>query len=139
MSKKSLAFGKQQEFAAMAKLIGQGYDVYQTLVDDKGVDCVVRISPTKYWDVQVKARSKDSEYNTLFSAMSITPRDNCVFVFYTEVNDTYWVIPSRDVVKLAIPNQRGKNRGKYSLRLPKSAAKPGRFARYRNSFAILGR
>ena len=58
----SASFGKRQEFAAIAKLLSLGFDVYETMVDDQGIDCVIRIprdNDLRYLDIQIKARSKN--------------------------------------------------------------------------------
>ena len=140
MSHDSLTFGMRQEYTVIAELLKNDFDVFQTLVDDKGIDCVVRLSSTKYLDIQIKARSKRTKYATQFSAMTVAPRPNYVFIFYTAVNDTFWVIPSQDVVRLGHRNKRGKNVGKYTLILPKSTDKPSKkYDRYKNNFGILRR
>lgn len=36
------SFGKRQEYVVIAELLRRGFDVYQTLVDDQGIDCVIR-------------------------------------------------------------------------------------------------
>jgi len=38
-----------------------------------------------------------------------------MFVFYSEGADTYWVMPSLDLVKQAACNKEGVNAGKYSI------------------------
>jgi hypothetical protein len=38
----SASFGKRQEFTVTAELLRRGYDVYQTLVDDQQIDCIIR-------------------------------------------------------------------------------------------------
>lgn len=40
-------------------MIKEGLDVYMPLVDDKGIDMVVRREDGTLMEVQVKARSKD--------------------------------------------------------------------------------
>lgn len=55
------SFGKRQEFIAIAELLRRGFDVYQTLVDDQQIDCVIRKEVSGnpvYLDIQIKARSK---------------------------------------------------------------------------------
>jgi predicted helicase len=52
-----LTFGKRQEFVAIARLLLEGCDVYMTLVDDRGIDCVIRKNEKDYLDIQIKARS----------------------------------------------------------------------------------
>ena len=37
------------------------------------------------------------------------------FIFYSELIDTYWVIPSLDLIKEANQNKTGANKGKYSI------------------------
>lgn len=113
------SFGKRQEYAVVAELLKRGYDVYMTLVDDQGIDCIVRIDDKTYIDIQIKARSRTAEQWNLFAGMAITPRDNYFFIFYLEKNNTFWVLPSADVVRQASTNESGKNKGKHSLSLPK--------------------
>ncbi len=135
------SFGKRQEYSVIAELLKRGFDVYMTLVDDQGIDCVIRLDETRYLDIQIKARSKDAQYWSSFSSSLFTPRDNLLFIFYTEKNDSYWVIPSKDVKTLGITNRSGKNSGKVSLTIPKIATgtKAARFEKYKNDngFALL--
>jgi hypothetical protein len=135
------SFGKRQEYSVVAQLLRRGFDVYMTLVDDQGIDCVVRLDERRYLDIQIKARSCDAKQWNFFAAMSFTPRRNLYFIFYTERNDSYWVIPSQEVAKLGVYNKTGKNAGKVSLALPKTdqGIKPGRFAKYLNAFDLLNR
>ncbi len=124
----SASFGKRQEFAAIAELFRRGYDVYLTLVDDRGIDCVIRQSPRRYFDVQIKARSKDCKPKNagLFPLLNIRdPRRNYVFILYSENIGTYWVIPSVEIVKPGFANQikSGPNKGKFRLMLTNYSAK----------------
>ena len=73
-----------------------------------------------YIDIQIKARSKTAKQWNLFAAMSIVPKRTYYFIFYVETNDTFWVMPSLDVVNYAFTNKNGKHVGKHSLTLPKS-------------------
>lgn len=50
-----------------------------TLVDDQGIDCVIRIDERTYLDVQIKARSQIAKQWNFFAAMTIEPRDNYFF------------------------------------------------------------
>ena len=116
----SASFGKRQEYVVVAELLKRGFDVYMTLVDDQGIDCIIRINENIYIDIQIKARSKTAKQWNLFAAMSIVPKRTYYFIFYVETNDTFWVMPSLDVVNYAITNKNGKHVGKHSLTLPKS-------------------
>lgn len=137
----SASFGKRQEYVVVAELLKRGFDVYMTLVDDQGIDCVMRIDEHTYIDIQIKARSRTAKQWNFFAAMTIEPRDNYYFIFYLETNDSFWVLPSNDVVELAITNKNGKHAGKHSLTLPKSdtTAKAQAFSRYKgeNGFDLL--
>ncbi len=116
----SASFGKRQEYVVVAELLKRGFDVYMTLVDDKGIDCIIRLDERTYIDIQIKARSKTAKQWNFFAAMTIEPKQNYYFIFYMEKNDSFWVMPSIDVVNYAITNKNGKNSGKHSLTLPKS-------------------
>jgi len=109
-----------------------------TLVDDKGIDCIIRKDEHTYIDIQIKARSKTAQQWNFFAAMTIEPKDNYYFIFYLEKNNTIWVMPSNDVVKYAIKNKTGKNAGKYSLTLPKSETtdKAKKFVIYKGESAF---
>lgn len=121
----SASFGKRQEYTAISELLRRGFDVYLTLVDDQGIDCVVRQADhgePKYLDVQIKARSKDCKpYDAArFAAMTIIqPRKNYWFIFYSERLNTYWVINSLELTQsgIASQNKKGKNVGKWHINL----------------------
>ena len=129
----SASFGKRQEYVVVAELLKRGFDVYMTLVDDQGIDCIIRIDNPTYIDIQIKARSSTAKQWNFFAAMTIEPKQNYYFIFYIEKNDTLWVMPSHDVVNYAITNKNGKNAGKHSLTLPKSetTAKAIEFSKYK--------
>ncbi|MFB0554018.1 MAG: hypothetical protein ACETWQ_11995 [Phycisphaerae bacterium] len=135
------SFGRRQEYSVIAELLKRDFDVYMTLVDDQGIDCVIRLNDKRYLDIQIKARSKEAKQWNFFAAMSFGVRDNFYFIFYTEKNNNFWVMPPKDVKKLGIENKSGKNAGKISLSLPKteSGDKASKFDKYKNEkgFAAL--
>ena len=55
------SFGRRQEYSVIAELLKRGFDVYMTLVDDQGIDCVIRLNDKKYLDIQIKARSREAK------------------------------------------------------------------------------
>ncbi len=119
------SFGKRQEYTAIAELLRRQFDVYMTLVDDQGIDCVVRREhdgTLDYLDIQIKARSRDCKpYDAgRFAAMSIPkPRKNMWFIFYSERLNKYWVINSIELTRsgLASQNKKGKNAGKWHINM----------------------
>lgn len=141
----SASFGKRQEYVAIAELLRRGFDVYMTLVDDQQIDCVVRQERNgalHYLDLQIKARSKGAKHAATFAAMEIKkPRPNYFFIFYAEVIDTYWVIPSLQLIKLANIRKSGKTQGKYRVDLcnnTKAGWSPRpKFDAYKNAFHLL--
>lgn len=114
------SYGKRQEFVMMSELLKRGFDVYMTLVDDQGIDCIVRISETCYIDIQIKARSEIAKHGCTFAAMTVKPKKNYFFIFYTEINNKIWVVPSVDVKALSYTNREGKNQGKCRIDFPKN-------------------
>ncbi len=149
-NRSTASFGKRQEYIAVAELLRRGFDVYMTLVDDQQIDFVIRQKKGKvlrYLDVQNKARSIGAKHGATFSALTVRdPRPNFWFIFYSEVANTYWIMPSLDLVKLANvnkggKNKKGKNKGKFSIVLAnknKSGWKPRpKFSRYENAFESL--
>ncbi len=142
----SASFGKRIEYVVIGELLRQGYDIYQTLVDDQGIDCVLRHkgkSSLIYLDIQIKARSKKSKliHAGRFSKLQVDserpPRPNYLFIFYSEhISDgTYWIIPSTEIVKEGTSHGE-KHKGKYNLSLAgirKGSPYPKpRFEKYRD-------
>ena len=79
-------FGKRMEYWVAGLMIKEGLNVYMPLVDDMGIDMVVRREDGTFVEVQVKARSKNVIMGdaALFSAIRQEQRDNYYFVFYSE-------------------------------------------------------
>ncbi len=140
----SASFGKRQEYSVVARLLKEGMDVYMTLIDDQGIDCVVRKDSKTYYDIQIKARSKDALPIDAgrFAAMTIVdPRPNYYFIFYSEQADRLWIMPSEDLVKIASRNKQGNNIGKYHILF--TGVKEGKvypldkFKKYEDAFYLL--
>ena len=79
-----------------------------------------------------------------FPAMHIrNPRENFFFIFYSEHANTYWIVPSLELVEEANQNKAGANAGKYSIKfcnVTKAGLKPRpRFKKYENAFHLLER
>ncbi len=134
----SKSFGERYEYVAISELLKKGYDVYKTLVDDQGIDCIIRkamCGKYVYVDLQIKARSKNCvPYDAgRFAGMDIKdPGDNYLFLFYSEWLDETWIIPSLDLIKLSSRNKGGKNIGKYHIMLSGISRKgPIKNAKYR--------
>lgn len=110
-------FGKRMEYFVISRMLEQGLDVYIPLIDDFGVDAVVRKKDGSFVELQIKARSKDVLFGdaALFAAITHEQRGNYYFVFYSHRMDKTWILSSQEFVENAIQNKTGKNRGKRSI------------------------
>lgn len=98
-------------------MLKEGLDCYVPLVDDDGIDVVIRKENGSFIEVQIKARSKVVKFGdaALFAAMTHEYRDNYYFVFYSERMDTTWIMSSEDYLNDCVTNKNGKNIGKRSI------------------------
>jgi hypothetical protein len=114
----SAGFGKRMEYWIIGKMLKEGLDVYVPLVDDFGVDAVIRKSDGSFLEVQIKARSNAVKVRdaALFAAIEHPElRKNYYFVFHSERMDSMWIMSSEEVIQHAYQNKNGKNKGKRSL------------------------
>ncbi len=113
----SAGFGKRIEYWVLAKMLKEGLDLYVPLVDDFGIDAVLRKEDGSFVEIQIKARSKSSKLGdgARFSAISHDFRPNYFFVFYSEKLEQFWIMSSEDFIKEASQNKTGNNKGKRSI------------------------
>ena len=112
------SFGKRIEFWIIGNMLKEGLDVYLPMVDDFGVDAIVRKPNGTFLEIQIKARSKDVIFGdaALFAAIDFPKqRKNYYFVFYSERMDSMWILSSKEFNKEAVRNKSGKNIGKRSI------------------------
>ncbi|MFX0173516.1 MAG: hypothetical protein ACFE9L_16615 [Candidatus Hodarchaeota archaeon] len=50
-----LQIGKYAEYLVKIEFTMCGFDVYSAEIDDKGIDFIIRRSPTKFFEIQVKS------------------------------------------------------------------------------------
>lgn len=95
----------------------EGLDCYVPLVDDHGVDCVIKKSDGTFIEVQIKARSNEVTDGdaALFAAIKHEYRPNFYFVFYSERMKKMWIMSSREFLDECVTNKTGKNEGKHSI------------------------
>ena len=113
----SAGFGKRIEYKLIGDMLMEGLDVYLPLVDDHGVDCVVKTDDGTFLEIQIKARSMEvaEKDAALFAAIIHEPTSNFFFVFYSERLDTMWILSSEEFLRECITNKTGKNAGKHSI------------------------
>ena len=114
----SAGFGKRMEYYLIGKMLMEGLDCYVPLVDDHGVDCVIKKSDGTFIEVQIKARSNTVAEGdaALFAAITHEFRPNFYFVFFSErLDNTMWILSSEEFLKECVTNKTGKNAGKRSI------------------------
>ena len=113
----SAGFGKRMEYWIAGLMLKEGIDVYMPLIDDNGIDAVIRRPNGTFIDVQIKARSKDVQIGSagLFAAITHEYRPSYYFIFYSSRMDTFWIISSQEFIDEAGQNKSGKNAGKRSI------------------------
>jgi len=113
----SAGFGKRMEHWIIGKMLKEGLDVYIPLVDDFGIDAVIRKPDGQFIEVQIKARSNDVLMGdcALFAAITHELRENYYFIFYSERLDKTWILSSNEFLKECTQNKSGKNAGKRSI------------------------
>jgi hypothetical protein len=111
-------FGRRMEYWLIGQMLREGLDVYVPLVDDFGIDAVIRKADNSFIEVQIKARSRDviEGDGALFAAIRHDePRKNYYFVFYSERLSTMWIMSSEEFIAEAVQNKTGKNAGLHSI------------------------
>ena len=101
----------------MGKMLMEGLDCYLPLVDDHGVDCVIKKPDGTFIEIQIKARSREVNDGdaALFSAIVHEARPNFYFVFYSERLDLMWILSSEEFLNECVTNKSEKNVGKHSI------------------------
>jgi hypothetical protein len=93
-------------------------DVFVPLVDDDGIDAILRGPDGRKIDLQIKARSGDVLFGdaALFAGLSHpVVREGYYFLFYSERMDHMWLMSSADFMGASHENKRGKNVGQRSI------------------------
>lgn len=110
-------FGKRMEYYVISKMLEQGLDVYIPLVDDFGIDAVIRKKDRTFVEIQIKARSSDVKFGdaALFSGLTHELRENYYFVFYSHRMKRTWILSSKEFIENSVQNKTGKNIGKRSI------------------------
>lgn len=113
----SAGFGKRMEYNLVGKMLMEGLDVYLPLVDDHGVDCVIKKEDGTFIEVQIKARSNEVAEGdaALFAAITHELTENFYFVFYSERLEMMWILSSEEFLQECATNKNGKNKGKRSI------------------------
>ncbi len=121
-------FGKRIELQIENELLDQGYDVYLPMMDDHGVDCVVKKSDGAFIQIQIKGRSEGKPGNFHVDDHE-NPIDDFYFIFYSEGLKKTWLFSSKEFCDNTKPTVSGKHiRRKIKLFTPKGTVK--KFEKY---------
>ena len=116
----SAGFGRRMEYWIIGRMLKEGLDVYVPVVDDFGIDAVIRKKDNEFIEVQIKARSNEvlPGHAALFAAIEHPKmRKNYYFVFYSEPMDATWIMSSEEFRNEANQNRTGKNEGRFTILL----------------------
>lgn len=115
----SIFKGKSSEYFVYSRLMEAGFDIYPAIVDDKGIDCIIRLDENKYLDIQIKSSSKDANQPRNFAYIStFEPRENYFFIFQPGKENDLWILPSSEVVKRWTLGKKGNEEGKFNITVP---------------------
>lgn len=82
-------FGKSCEYRVVSELLSHNLDVYIPIVDDKGIDCIIRKEDGRHIDLQIKGRKP----TWIFNISKFKPRDNYYFALIA-LDKKIYVVPS---------------------------------------------
>lgn len=113
-------FGKRIEYKIISELLVNDFDVFIPLVDDHGVDCVVKNSKdteSQYKEIQIKARSKDADTKSIgcFTVDNHIECNNFYFIFYSETLDKRWCFSSKEFIKESTISRGEKTSGRRKI------------------------
>lgn len=101
--------GKRSELLMMAKLLEEGFHVFQELADEGGIDCGIFAPSGKFYPVQIKSRAEFGA-GDLVSIDTFYP-DMFVMIYDWGSGD-FWVIPADEYQRMTSP---ADSRGRYRL------------------------
>jgi hypothetical protein len=116
----SAGFGRRMEYWLIGQMLREGLDVYVPLVDDIGVDAVIRKEDNSFIEVQIKARSHEVKLTSaaLFAAIDhLLPRQNYYFVLRSERLDKMWIMSSEELIAESSQIKAGPNKGLRAIAL----------------------
>ena len=113
----SASFGKRMEYKIIGDMLMEGLDCYVPLVDDHGVDVVIKKSDGTFIEVQIKASGENVKVGDAarFSAIKHEEQPNYYFIFKSERMKQMWIMSSADFIANTTPNQSGKHAGERSI------------------------
>lgn len=108
-------------------MLKERLDVYVPMVDDDGIDAIIRRTDGSIVEVQIKARSRDVQVgnSALFAGIPHEQRENYFFIFYSERLKKTWIMTSEEFIKESRVNKSGIHAGKRTIKLNGHSKKKG--------------
>lgn len=94
--KNKLAIGKRNEFAIWGYLLGEGFDVFPSLVDDKGIDGIVG-DEGRYFEVQIKSGVNWNNQRGI-SRAAVSKNPDRIFLIYNTTVDEVRYFTGRQIL-----------------------------------------
>lgn len=120
----SSSFGKRMEYNIIGELLSEGLDVYVPLVDDQGVDAIIKKEDGTFIELQIKARSNDAKNIGTFANIKIDSQlndnnnRNFYYIFRSESKllKKTWVLSFNEFINNSRENKNGKNKGHRTIK-----------------------
>jgi hypothetical protein len=128
--------GKMGELVVLGELLKRGFQVYQPMVDNIGIDCLIDVGEGNYKEIQIKSRENDA----IFTPRRFKPRNS--FFLICSVNSRrgnfLWVFPSKVFHDNATLTSDKKGKEFLQLRIGhEGSATFEKFREYRDNFQKL--
>lgn len=113
----SSSFGKRMEYNIIGELLTEGLDVYTPLVDDHGVDAIIKKADGTFIELQIKARSNDAKNTGTFANIKVDAQLNdnnnekFYYIFRSEKLKKTWILSFKEFIDNSRENKSGKNKG----------------------------
>lgn len=129
---KTSAKGKGVEHFLFSWMIKKGLDVYLPIVDDKGIDAIVRLDSGNFAEIQIKSSSREVKEGDrgLFANIHHELSENFWFIFHSEGMERYWLLSSKELIDFTSPQSasdkaKGRRRIKFTkIKKGKEVLKP---------------
>ena len=146
MKRTNLQKGKFGELWVFGKLLDKGVNVYQPLVDEEGVDAIIRKKDSSLLEIQIKSTRAEGQAGYFnVNENKLHPKDN-LFVVCVDMSPLdatparqpdVWIFPSSTFVQYSTLTS-----GEYRLALPDGKIKYGKplkelLAQYREAWKLL--
>ncbi len=115
----SVAKGKRSELLMMAKLIENGFNVFQSLADIEGIDCGVLGKNNRFFPIQIKSRAEFTKGDLV--SVSHFKKDMFIIIYDVKSND-FWIIPADEYKNISTTQKTEDGGLRYRLTVTKRNA-----------------